>query len=66
MVVNHGGNLSKAYFIAYLNLIMHAKECSVTCAKQDMLEQFFKGNPNHFGLVSYQAFIQAVDDIDAN
>lgn len=63
MVVNHGGNLSKAYFTAYLNLIMLAKECSTVCAKQDMLEQFFKGNPNHFGPVTYHSFIQAVREI---
>jgi hypothetical protein len=63
MVVNRGGNLSKAYFMAYLNLIMQAKECTVSCAQQYMLDQFFKGNANHFGQVSYQSFMQAVEDI---
>ncbi|QBP39901.1 hypothetical protein [Paenisporosarcina antarctica] len=66
MVVNHGGNLSKSYFVAYLNLIMRAKECSASCAKQDMLEQFFKGDPNHFGTVSFQAFIEAIAEMDAS
>jgi len=63
MVVNHGGNLSKAYFVAYLKLIMIAKECTAICAKQNMLERFFNGNPNHFGDVSYQSFIQAYDEV---
>jgi len=58
MVVNNGGNLSKAYFKAYLNLIMTAKACSALCAQQYMLEHFFKGNPHQFGPVSYEAFVQ--------
>ncbi|WP_342542799.1 hypothetical protein MHH33_02045 [Paenisporosarcina sp. FSL H8-0542] len=64
MVVNNGGNLSIAYFIAYLNLIIQAKQCSVICAQQYMLEKFFKGNPNHFGPVTYQSFIQATGEIN--
>jgi len=64
MVVNHGGNLSKAYFIAYLNLIMLAKECTLACAKQDMLDQFFKGNQHSLGPITYQSFNQAIDEID--
>lgn len=64
MVVNNGGNLSIAYFIAYLNLIIQAKQCSVICAQQYMLEKFFKGNPNHFDPVTYQSFIQATSEIN--
>ena len=66
MVVNHGGNLSKAYFVAYLNLIMQAKKCSIACAKQEMLSQFFKGNPKHLGPVSYQSFVEASEEIEDN
>lgn len=66
MVVNNGGNLSVEYFIAYLNLVMQAKQCSVSCAKQDMLVKFFKGNPDHFGSLSYQSFTQAIDEITVN
>jgi len=63
MVVNRGGNLSKAYFLAYLNLIMQAKECTISCAQHYMLEQFFKGDADHFGQISYQSFMQAVEEI---
>ena len=66
MVVNNGGNLSFEYFIAYLNLVMQAKQCSVSCAKQDMLEKFFKGNPYHFGSLSYKSFTEAIDEITVN
>lgn len=59
MVVNNGGNLSQAYFRAYLNLIMTAKACSALCAQQYMLEHFFKGDHNLFGPVSYETFVQA-------
>lgn len=43
MVVNNGGNLSVEYFISYLNLVMQAKQCSLSCAKQDMLVKSLKG-----------------------
>ncbi|HLG27794.1 MAG TPA: hypothetical protein VI423_08420 [Paenisporosarcina sp.] len=66
MVVNNGGDLSTDYFIAYLNLVMKAKQCSVVCAKKDVLEKFFKGNPKHFGPVSYQSFAQAIGEIEIN
>lgn len=62
MVLNNGENLSTDYFIAYLNLVMKAKQCSVVCAKKDIL----KGNPHHFGPVSYQSFAQALDEIEIN
>lgn len=66
MVVNNGGNLSVDYFIAYLNLVMQTKQCSASCAKQYMLEKFFKGNPGHFGSLSYQSFTQAIDELTLN
>ena len=66
MVVNKGGNLSAAYFTAYMNLIIHAKQCSVGCAQQYILEKFFKGNPDHFGPVSYQSFTQALAELQIN
>ena len=66
MVVNHGGNLSKAYFVAYLNLIMKTKECSMSCAKKAMFKQFFNGNPKHLGPVSYQSFVEASEEIEDN
>ena len=63
MVVNKGGNLSVAYFTAYLNLIIQAHQCSVVCAQQYMMEKFFKGNLDYFGPVSYQAFSQAFTEL---
>ena len=66
MVVNHGGNLPKAYFVSYLKLIMQAKECSIACAKQEMLNQFFRGNPDSLGSVSHQSFIEASAEIEEN
>jgi hypothetical protein len=66
MVVNNGGNLSVEYFISYANLVMQAKQCSLSCAKQDMLEKFFKGDPDHFGSLSYQSFTQAIDELTVN
>lgn len=63
MVVNKGGNLSVGYFIAYMNLIMQAKQCSIICAQQYTLEKFFKGNPDHFGPVTYESFIKATGEL---
>ena len=62
MVVNNGGNLSQAYFRSYLDLIITAKACSALCAQQYMFEHFFKGNPNYFGPVSYESFVQATTE----
>jgi len=42
---------------------MRAKECTITCAQHYMLEQFFKGDADHFGQISYQSFMQAVEEI---
>lgn len=56
MVVNHGGNLSKDYFIAYLKLIMIAKNCSAICAKEDMFQRFFKGHSGSYGPSSFDQF----------
>ncbi len=56
MVVNHGGNLSKDYFAAYLKLIMTAKNCSALCAKEDMFQRFFKGQSGSYGPSSFDQF----------
>ena len=64
MVVNHGGNLPKAYFTAYLNLIIFAKACTLERAKQEMLDRFFKGYPDFYGPVSYQSFASAIEELN--
>ncbi len=63
LVVNHGGNLSKEYFTAYMKLIMKAKNCSAACAKDDMFQKFFKNNPNYYGPSSFEQFKLAFIEI---
>lgn len=63
MIVNHGGNLSSDYFIAYLKLIMMAKNCSVLCAKEDMFLHFFKNNSNSYGPSSFHQFNKAFSEL---
>ncbi|MEK9197323.1 hypothetical protein [Ureibacillus sp. FSL E2-3493] len=43
MTVNHGGNLPKEYFLAYINLVMNAHNCSLNQAEDYMLDHFLKG-----------------------
>lgn len=59
MIVNHGGNLSKEYFLAYIKLVMNSKECSIETAKNLTMDLFFKNDKNRFGKDTFQSFEDA-------
>lgn len=62
MTVNHGGNLTKEYFLAYISLVMNAHNCSLNQARDYMIDHFFKGNPRTFGKYTYSNFAEAVKE----
>ncbi|RJS59261.1 hypothetical protein [Bacillus sp. PK3_68] len=63
MVVNHGGALSKEYFISYLKLIMNARSFTLEEAEWFMFKQFFSGKKDTFGKESYTKFLEAIEDL---
>lgn len=62
MTVNHGGNLRKEYFLAYINLVMNEHNCSLKQAQDYMMDHFFKGNIYSFGTYTYSNFVKAVQE----
>lgn len=66
MTVNHAGTLSKEYFLAYLKLIMNAKECSLEMAKNLTLELFFHNNLTEYGEETSKRFFEAYNQLLAN
>ncbi|KGR74259.1 hypothetical protein [Ureibacillus sinduriensis] len=65
MVVNNGGNLSKEYFIAYLKLIMIAKNCSFDEAQKFIVEHFFNGDLNSLGEYSCSNYLNAARELQS-
>lgn len=63
MTVNHGGNLPVEYFLAYIKLVMKAKNCSLLQAQDYIVEHFFKGDTDTFGKHTYSNFIKAIQEI---
>ncbi|WP_409251002.1 hypothetical protein V1502_12630 [Bacillus sp. SCS-153A] len=59
MTVNHGGTLSKEYFISYLSLIMNSRGCSAEQAKEIAFDLFFRGNQEVYGKKTYTEFLTA-------
>ncbi len=64
MTVNHGGRLQPDYFRSYLALVMSTRDCSLPCARDYMVENFFHGNPEKYGAASYTSFLKAVASFD--
>ena len=61
MTVNNGANLSKEYFISYLNLVKEARSCSLEQAQDYMFNHFLKINNHIYGKDSYCNFSQAIE-----
>ncbi|SFB20460.1 MULTISPECIES: hypothetical protein [unclassified Bacillus (in: firmicutes)] len=59
MTVNHGGALSKEYFLAYLNLIIISRQFSLEQAQSLTMELFFRHNPDMYGKDTYKSFLEA-------
>ncbi|MBM7573679.1 hypothetical protein [Aquibacillus albus] len=59
MIVNHAGTLKKDFFIAYLSLVMNAKNCTLNQAKETTFERFFKQDKDIYGQETYQQFLLA-------
>jgi hypothetical protein len=63
MTINHAGALKKEYFIAYMNLIMNAFECSVEEAKDRTFERLFRLRESEMGQETYAQFLLAYRDL---
>lgn len=63
MIVNHGGNLPKEYFLAYIKLVMNSRNCSIETAKVHTIKMFFKNDKNRYGKDTYQSFEDAFHEL---
>ncbi|KAK57148.1 hypothetical protein FH149_03095 [Staphylococcus lugdunensis] len=63
MIVNHAGNLSVDYFIAYLKLVMTSKDMCLNEAITYMKCSFFNDNIETFGEITANNFKQAVQKL---
>lgn len=59
MTINHSGNLSEEYFVAYMKLIMNTCEYSVDRAKEYTFQRLFGLEKESMGQISYQNFLNA-------
>lgn len=64
MTVNRGGALSKEYFLAYLQLVINTRSCSVDKAKEIAFDLFFKQDEKRFGLPTYTQFQSAYNELN--
>lgn len=63
VTVNHGGRLRPEYFKSYLMLIMSSHECSLDCAKDFTIKNFFHGDSDFFGPESRSSFEEALSSL---
>ncbi|MBM7660012.1 hypothetical protein JOC85_000779 [Bacillus mesophilus] len=63
MTVNHAGALKKEYFIAYLKLVLNARECTIEEAKDITFNLFFRQNKEIYGEETYKQFLLAYQDL---
>ncbi|KAB7672213.1 hypothetical protein [Bacillus sp. B1-b2] len=59
MVINKGGNLSKEYFKAYMELIMNSMGVSIETAKEKAFSRLFSNKESTLGSISYNNFVHA-------
>ena len=64
MVINKGGNLSKEYFRAYLELIMNSMEVSIESAKEKAFSRLFSNKESTLGSISYNNFVHAYSELE--
>ncbi|MDE5055427.1 hypothetical protein NDK25_24735 [Niallia taxi] len=64
MVINKGGNLSKEYFKAYLELIMNSMGLSIELAKEKAFSRLFSNKESTLGSISYNNFIWAYSELE--
>ncbi|GIO23833.1 hypothetical protein [Oceanobacillus sp. J11TS1] len=63
MVINKGGNLSKAYFKAYFSLIRNSRQCTLEEAKEITFVRLFRNDETTRGDISYEHFIEAYKEL---
>ncbi|SNZ17656.1 hypothetical protein SAMN05421503_3334 [Terribacillus aidingensis] len=56
MILNKGGQLSPAYFLSYLELVMNSRQCSRAEAYEIVFIRLFDQDKNKLGPDSYLAF----------
>ncbi|MGX1265899.1 hypothetical protein [Rossellomorea marisflavi] len=64
MTINHGGDLSEGYFIAYLTLIMNSRGSTLEEAKAFTFKRLFQNDEGTLGDYSYRRFIQAYQHLE--
>lgn len=64
MVINKGGNLSKEYFKAYLELIVNRMGLSIESAKEKAFSRLFCNNESTLGSIPYNNFILAFCELE--
>lgn len=64
MVINKGGNLSKEYFKAYLELIINSMGLSIESAREKAFSRLFSNNESTLGSISYTNFIRAYCELE--
>ncbi|SIT91830.1 hypothetical protein SAMN05428946_2744 [Edaphobacillus lindanitolerans] len=62
MPVNHGGALTKEFFLSYLRLLLTTRAGSIKEAEDLTIDIFFKGNLEMYGLETKLAFEQAMQE----
>ncbi|PFN04525.1 MULTISPECIES: hypothetical protein [Bacillus cereus group] len=63
MTINHAGNLSEEYFVAYMKLIMNACQYNVDRAKEYTFQRLFGLEKESMGEISYRNFLNAYDEL---
>ncbi|WP_174730402.1 hypothetical protein [Mesobacillus harenae] len=63
MTVNHGGSLSKQYFISYIKLVQNSRNSSIETAKQITMDLFFRMDKSRYGQETYKSFLAAYHEL---
>ncbi|QHA35050.1 hypothetical protein D5E69_04000 [Rossellomorea marisflavi] len=61
MTINHGGDLSEDYFIAYISLIMNSRGITLEEAKAFTFQRLFQNDEETLGDRSHKSFMRAYE-----
>ncbi|KML31257.1 hypothetical protein [Rossellomorea marisflavi] len=61
MTINHGGDLSEDYFIAYISLIMNGRGTTLEEAKEFTFQRLFQNHEGTLGDRSHKSFVRAYE-----
>ena len=63
MTVNHASILRKEWFLSYFHLIVNSRDCSLTQAKDIVIELFFHNNFYQYGKETTEQFWEAYNEL---